>query len=86
MKGAGSKNSWVLLIFVLVGLVIGGFIGMLTQNVAVLNWLNYGQTFGLDDPLVLNLGILIITFGLNIKITICSIVGMIIAILIYRFL
>ena len=86
MKGAGGKNSWVLLIFVLVGLVIGGFIGMLTQNVAGLNWLNYGQTFGLDDPLVLNLGILIITFGLNIKITICSIIGMIIAIIIYRFL
>jgi len=86
MKGAGSKNSWVLLIFVLVGLVIGGFIGMLTQNVAGLNWLNYGQTFGLDEPLVLNLGILIITFGLNIKITICSIIGMIIAIIIYRFL
>lgn len=86
MKGAGSKNSWVLLIFVLVGLVIGGFIGMLTQNVAGLNWLNYGQTFGLDEPLVLNLGILIITFGLNIKITICSIIGMIVAIIIYRFL
>lgn len=86
MKGAGNKNSWVLLIFVLVGLVIGGFIGMLTQNVEGLNWLNYGQTFGLDDPLVLNLGILIITFGLNIKITICSIVGMIIAIILYRFL
>ena len=86
MKGAGSKNSWVLLIFVLVGLVIGGFIGMLTQNISGLNWLNYGQTFGLDNPLVLNLGILIITFGLNIKITVCSIVGMIIAIIIYRFL
>lgn len=86
MKGAGSKNSWVLLIFVLVGLVIGGFIGMLTQNISALNWLNYGQTFGLDEPLVLNLGILIITFGLNIKITICSIVGMILAIIIYRFL
>lgn len=86
MKGAGSKNSWVLLIFVLVGLVIGGFIGMLTQNISGLNWLNYGQTFGLDNPLVLNLGILIITFGLNIKITVCSIIGMIIAIMIYRFL
>lgn len=86
MKGAGSKNSWVLLIFVLVGLVIGGFIGLLTQNAAGLSWLNYGQTFGLADPIVLNLGILIITFGLNIKITICSIIGMIIAIIIYRFL
>lgn len=86
MRGAGSKNSWVLLIFVLVGLVIGGFIGMLTQNVGGLSWLNYGQTFGLDDPIVLNLGILVITFGLNIKITICSIIGMIIAIIIYRLL
>jgi hypothetical protein len=86
MKGAGSKNSWVLLIFVLVGLVIGGFIGMLTQNVGALSWLNYGQTFGLDAPIILNLGILVITFGLNIKITICSIIGMIIAIIIYRFL
>ena len=86
MKGAGSKNSWILLIFVLVGLVIGGFIGMLTQNVSALSWLNYGQTFGLDAPLILNLGILVITFGLNIKITICSIIGMIIAIIIYRFL
>jgi hypothetical protein len=86
MKGAGSKNSWVLLIFVLVGLVLGGFLGMLTQNISGLSWLNYGQTFGLDSPIVLNLGILVITFGLNIKITICSIIGMIIAIVIYRFL
>jgi hypothetical protein len=86
MKGAGSKNSWVLLIFVLVGLVLGGFLGMLTQNISGLSWLNYGQTFGLDSPIVLNLGILVITFVLNIKITICSIIGMIIAIVIYRFL
>lgn len=86
MRGAANKNSWALLIFVLVGLVIGGFIGMLTEGVSGLSWLNYGQTFGLDSPIVLNLGILVITFGLNIKITICSIVGMIISIVIYRLL
>lgn len=86
MRGAANKNSWALLIFVLVGLVIGGFIGMLTDGVSGLSWLNYGQTFGLDSPIVLNLGILVITFGLNIKITICSIVGMIISIIIYRLL
>lgn len=86
MRGTANKNSWALLIFVLVGLVIGGFIGMLTDGVSGLSWLNYGQTFGLDSPIVLNLGILVITFGLNIKITICSIVGMIISIIIYRLL
>ena len=51
-----------------------------------LSWLGYGQTFGLDTPIVVNLGLLVITFGLTIKITIASIIGVVIAIIIYRFL
>ena len=49
-----------------------------------LSWLNFGQSFGLDSPLILNLGILVITFGLSIKITMASIIGVAIAIIIYR--
>jgi hypothetical protein len=49
-------------------------------------WLNYGQSFGFDNPIVLNLGILVITFALNIKITIASIIGLVISAIIYRFL
>ena len=86
MKGTGSKNSWALFLMILTGIVLGGFIGMLAEGVPALNWLSYGQSFGLDNPLILNLGLLVITFGLSIKITIASIVGVIIAILIYRFL
>jgi hypothetical protein len=86
MKGAGSKNSWALFLLVLAGLVLGGFIGMLTEGMPALNWLNYGQTFGLEKPIVLNLGLLIITFGLTIKITISSIIGVVLAIIIYRFM
>lgn len=86
MKKAGTKNGWVLLLLMLAGIVVGGFIGTLTQNIASLSWLNYGQSFGLDSPIVLNLGILIITFGLNIKITIASIIGLILAGVIYRFI
>lgn len=86
MKGTGSKNSWALFLMILTGIVLGGFIGMLAEGVPALNWLSYGQSFGLDNPLILNLGLLVITFGLSIKITIASIIGVIIAILIYRFL
>lgn len=86
MKGAGGKNSWALLLLILAGIVLGGFIGMLTEGVSALSWLGYGMTFGLDQPIILNLGILVITFGLTIKISIASIVGMIIAIIIYRIL
>ena len=86
MKKAGTKNVWVLINLMIAGIVIGGFIGTLTQNVEGLNWLNYGQSFGLDSPIVLNLGIIVITFGLSIKITIASILGLVLAAVIYRFI
>lgn len=86
MRRTGSKNPWVLVVLMLAGIVLGGFIGTLTENIEALSWLNYGQAFGLDSPIVLNLGILVITFGLSIKITIASILGLILAAVIYRFI
>ena len=58
----------------------------MAEGAGVLGWLNYGQTFGMESPIVLNLGILVLTFGLSIKITLASIVGVVVAILIYRLL
>ncbi len=81
-----KKNAWSLLLLVLAGIVLGGFIGTLTKGIAALSWLNYGQSFGLDGPMILNLGILVITFGLTIKITMASILGVVIAIIVYRLL
>lgn len=79
-----SKNGWVLLVMLLSGIVLGGFIGMLTANVSGLSWLNYGQSFGLESPVVLDLGLLVLTFGLRIQISIASIIGVVLAIIIYR--
>lgn len=84
MSISRNKNSWSLFLLILAGIVLGGFIGTLTEGMSYLNWLNYGQSFGLDSPIILNLGILVITFGLNIKITIASIIGVLLAIIIYR--
>ena len=86
MRGATSKNSWTLLILMLSGIVLGGFIGSLTAGIPALSWLDYGQVFGLSEPMVLNLGILVLTFGLTIKISIASILGIILSIIIYRVL
>jgi len=80
-----NKNYWILLVFILSGIVLGGLIGSFLGNVSGFEWLNYGQNFGLENPIILNLGILIITFGLAIKITIASIIGMILSIIAYRF-
>lgn len=86
MKGTGGKNNWALFLLLLAGIVLGGFIGMMAEGVPVLSWLGYGQSFGLEGPVTFNLGILVISFGLSIKITMASIIGVVIAIIIYRFL
>ncbi len=79
-----DKSTLILIIFILCGLVIGGLIGQLAQNVSWLSWLSYGQTFGIPDPVPLDLGVVKLTFGIMFNINISSIIGMIISIFIYR--
>lgn len=84
MATKSEKNFWILLIFILCGLVIGGLLGSIAGNVSWLWWLSFGDTFGFETPFVLDLSILKITFALTIKINIASIVGIAIAIFIYK--
>lgn len=79
-----DKSIWLLILFILSGLVIGGLLGELSKSVDWLWWLSYGEEFGLTSPLTLDLNVLKIQFGLTFKISIASIVGMAIAIFIYR--
>jgi len=79
-----EKNFWILLVLLLSGLVIGGLLGELAGKIEWLSWLAYGQSFGLSSPIELNLNIIKITFGLMLDINVASIVGMAIAIFIYR--
>ena len=79
-----DKNIWILLIFILSGLVVGGLLGQLATSVEWLSWLAYGQEFGLQSPLNVDLGVINITFGMMIKINIASIIGIATAIVIYR--
>ena len=79
-----DKNIWVLILFILAGLVVGGLLGEVASKVDFLWWLGYGQSFGLQDSLVLDINLLKITFALVIKVNIASIIGMLLAILIYK--
>lgn len=77
-----KRINWVLVLLVLVGFVIGRFIGTYFEG----SFLNYGQSFGLSSPVVLDLGFFVLTFGLTIQITIASVIGVVIALLVYRFI
>ena len=73
-----EKNFWILLVFILSGLVIGGLLGKLAGSISWLWWLSYEQGFGLESPIILDLNVLKITFGF------ASIIGMVLAIFIYK--
>lgn len=79
-----NKSTWVCILFILAGLVIGGLIGQLTEGVNFLWWLAYGQEFGITEPLKLDLGVIRLTFAIMFKINIASILGVIISMFIYK--
>lgn len=84
-----GKNYWALFLLILLGIVAGSFLGYLTKDVKALSWLNYGLNFALGDSkknniLSLNLAVIIIRFGLEIKITVGSIIGAAAAVFIYK--
>ena len=79
-----DKSMWILIVFILAGVVIGGLVGDLASKSSGLWWRAYGQQFGLSDPLTVDLSIIKLSFSLMIKLNISSILGMILAIFIYR--
>ncbi len=83
-----GKNYWALFLLLLLGIVLGGFLGQLTKSIDVLKWLNYGKDFSIggakNNVMTLDLAVLVIHFGLQIKITIGSVIGAALAVFIYK--
>jgi hypothetical protein len=84
-----GKNYWALFLLILAGLVIGSFLGHLAKGVNFLSWLNYGIDFAIGDPkdnnlIALNLGVMVLQFGFSLKITVCSVIGAVAAIFVYK--
>lgn len=84
MAVARGKSSWILIVLILAGLVLGGLLGEIAAKVDFLWWLGYSQTFGLTTPLQLDLSIIQLSFSIMFKISISSIIGMIAGIFIYK--
>ena len=81
-----SENRTGLLIFIiLIGAILGKFVGdILSSNIKVLSFLKTSYPIGTSAPFIIDLKVLSITFGLNFNISIMSIIGIIIAIILFR--
>ncbi len=81
MKGS---RFWLFLIMLFSGIILGALIGDLAKSVPYLEWLGYGKTFGLTEPLVLDIYILKLTFSIMFELNVASIIGILASIFIYR--
>ncbi|MCI9446113.1 MAG: DUF4321 domain-containing protein [Lachnospiraceae bacterium] len=81
-----GKGLWIIIMVMLIGLVIGTVIGSYCSGIPSLSWMDYGKVFGITTPLVLDLGVFVLTLGLTIKINIASILGIILSFLLYKLL
>lgn len=72
-------------LILLIGAVLGSLIARMTQNISFLSWLSFGDTFGVS-PFTVNLGVAQFTFGMTFQLTIAAILGLIIAMVICRWM
>ena len=77
----GTKRFSLLSVFIIlaIGVVFGGIITYLTRDISALNWLNIGYEFGLKQPLMLDLYVIKLTFGLTANINVAVILGTVVA-------
>ena len=79
------KGKTLCLLFSLcAGVVLGSLLESVTAQVNWLSWLNYGQHFGIGGPAVLNLGIITFTVGLDLHLTVGTVLCIVLALLLSR--
>jgi len=80
MRGKGSTGLYVLLV-ILIGAILGNLIGMILGD--TLPILNYGKSIGVN-PFVVDLSFLELTFGLNLYLNLSGIIGITLALIIFK--
>lgn len=78
------KHKLFNLFLVLIGIVVGTFVGNLCKDVNGLSWLAYGVDFGMTSPLVLNLGVMQLTIAASIDLTLSVVIFVILSLILGR--
>ena len=79
-----NKNSIITLLFALAGVVVGQMVATVTAGVPYLSLLAYGLDFGTTEPFILDLSVITLTFGINLRITISTIIFTAMALILKR--
>lgn len=84
MANQKAGQFGILLLCMLSGLTVGYFIGTLCESISFLKWMNYTGSFGLDQPVQVNLGVIWFSLQVKFNITLTAIIGMLAGVFIYK--
>lgn len=76
-----SNDNLVLLVLLLIGAIFGSLIGDALGGIVPI--LKFGKSIGVD-PFVVDLNVIIITFGFKLSLNIAGIIGIIIAFFVFK--
>jgi hypothetical protein len=83
-----SRGIGLVFLILLVGVVIGGFLGELLGSILPGGFwrdvINRGPTVGLTSPATLDLGFLSVTLGLVVRLNLMAVIGIVVAALLLR--
>lgn len=68
----------LIIIFCALGLIVGVYVGESLANVNGLSWLALGGHVGIQNPVILELGVITLTLGFWAKINIGGVIGLVI--------
>ncbi len=80
------KRNLLFAFWLLAGIITGGLIASVCQNVPFLSWLAYSASIGIGNatPFVLDLSILTLTFAFALRISVAQIFTIFASIFLYR--
>lgn len=85
MLRKGSRNVWLIILIIFIGLILGSFVGdFLGSHFQNIELFKQKYTIGNTSPLVLDLKVVVLTFGIGINLNFMSIICVILAIILYR--
>lgn len=83
-KGGNEMKTFMKILVIFAGIILGGFLGDLALTVPALKFLGAGKELGLSSPIVLDLSIIKLTFAFVVKLNIAGILGLIASLFIIK--
>lgn len=76
------KNTFLLILLLIAGSVVGALIASATGGVESLSWLSYSKEIAVS-PFTVNLVIASITFGIDFSMSVAQVIFLVIAVAVY---